>query len=372
MKQILYLSCFLAVLSACSRTEVENAGLAPEGPDAAFYQNVEPYLNVAATPLEFGFPAANQNWQATLGKVIFYDKNLSADGKISCASCHRQELAFGDDKAFSEGVFGRHTDRNSIALAVFPFTPEFGVKETENPYDPDNTSVQGGLFWDNRAHNLTDQCRATLANEKEMDMEMEEVLAAMQRQPFYGWLFEKAFDTPKITETGMIQGISMFLAGMKSNRSRFDLASNDPDIPDGWVQPFPTFTAQENRGKELFSKKCLSCHTTSLDRSAFTAADNGLEQGANPDPGLAKHTQNSSDFGVFKAPPLRNIAVTGPYMHDGRFRKLREVLNHYTRTMVGGRQIALTSDEKTDLVAFLFTLTDREFLFNPDFAFPKN
>ncbi|HRI59703.1 MAG TPA: cytochrome c peroxidase [Saprospiraceae bacterium] len=387
MKQLICLSLLLVFLAACSKNEPAITGTPLDEPDLAFSRLVAPYLNLEETPVPFGFPSENDNSKATLGRVLFYDKNLSADGKISCASCHKQEFAFGDNVAFSEGVFGGRTERNSIALGIYPFEPRYGLSDLANFFDAINFSNQG-LFWDKRATNLTAQCRATFANEVEMGMNVYQVLQAAKQRDFYPWLFEKAFGDPEITELRIMQSLSMFLRSMKNNLSRFDQSVKAAGTNDFWSKDFPTFTKEENLGKFLFTKHCVTCHTTSLNQQVlFTSADNGLEQGEKPDAGIGGHTKKVQDFGVFKSPPLRNIAVTAPYMHDGRFQTLDEVIEHYNSGIhknpnlhpilrvswdsdADPIRMNLTEADKKALKKFLETLTDWDFLSDEKFKDP--
>ncbi len=278
-----------------------------------------------------------------LGRWLFYDPVLSRDSTVSCASCHLSYTAFTHtDHALSHGIEDRTGTRNSPALM--------------------NLAWAGAFMWDGAVQHLDFQALAPITHPAEMDHSIEKVVEKLADSPRYPALFAAAFGDPAITGERVLKAVAQFELTLVSANSKYDRMIAGQD----------SFSRQEQNGYRLFRENCASCHAEPLFTN-FTFEKNGLPMDTFlRDTGRMRITQNAADSLKFKVPTLRNIEVSAPYMHDGRFRKLREVLNHYTRTMVGGRQIALTSDEKTDLVAFLFTLTDREFLFNPDFAFPKN
>ncbi len=328
------------------------------------------------------FPRAIERDKAVLGRVIFYDKKLSKDGTVSCASCHKQELAFSDDKAFSDGVYDRSTDRNSIALgSVANFSAYYGTDL--------NGSSAIRFFWDNRAETAADQSRGSMTNAKEMDMTMHEIASTVEAQPYYEPLFKKAFGSAVVTEELVLEAVANFVNAMGSYQSKFDAeANNSPQSFSGgfgnsmFSQAFNGFSPAENRGKTLYNNNCSSCHSGNMGRPVLQLANNGLE--ANPtDLGVGAITGNLAEKGSFKVPTLRNIALTGPYMHDGRFSSLNDVLDFYSTGIqnhaflhadlqTGGqpKRMNFSATDKTDLIAFLNTLTDDHLLDDKKFSDP--
>lgn len=324
------------------------------------------------------FPRPVNKELAVLGRVLFYDKNLSADGKISCASCHRQDIGFGDDAKVSKGVYDRSGERNSLPLAsVSNFSAYYGTDL--------NGSLAVPFFWDNRAGTVAEQATGAIENQKEMAMHMSDVRKAVESLPYYRPLFEKAYEAnPTVTEEKVLEAISNFVNAMGSFQSKFDEAASKqfPDWGYDPNQPLNGLTAQENRGKAIYMQNCSSCHSNNMGRPAKLQANNGLDA-VTTDPGVGKHTHNPADDGMFKVPTLRNIEVTGPYMHDGRFATLDDVIEHYSTGIqkhpnlsaelkTGGqpKKLNLSAGEKEDLKAFLLTLTDEHVKTDKQFADP--
>jgi cytochrome c peroxidase len=314
------------------------------------------------------FPRPVERDKAVLGRVLFYDKNLSKDGTIACASCHKQELGFGDDVAFSRGVFDRSTDRNSIALSsVSNFSAYYGTDL--------NGSNAIRFFWDNRAETAAEQSQGSLTNEKEMNMHMDEVVAAVQSQPYYSPLFTKAFGDDYVTDDRVKESISNFVNAMGSYQSKFD---EEAGKISGYSYPisytnFSGFSAQQNRGLQLYQTNCASCHSPIMGRPMLFNTSNGLSAVTDPnDRGVGAITGHSQDEGTFKVPTLRNIALTAPYMHDGRFNTMEEVVEFYNSGIQAHpnlddnlksangdpKRLNLSNDDKQALIAFLHTLTD--------------
>lgn len=328
------------------------------------------------------FPRAVERDKAVLGRVIFYDKKLSKDGTVACASCHRQTLAFSDDKVFSDGVYDRSTARNSIALgSVANFSAYYGTDL--------NGSNAIRFFWDNRAETAADQSRGSMTNEKEMDMTMHEIAATVESQPYYAPLFKKAFGSTVVTEDLVLEAVANFVNAMGSFQSKFDAEANQsaPSFSGNfgnmvYNNDFGNFTAAENRGKKLYNSNCASCHSGNQGRPVLQFANNGLE--ANPtDLGVGGISGVNEQKGSFKVPTLRNIALTAPYMHDGRFANLNELLDFYSTgiqnhpflhaDLKNGNQpkrMNFSLEDKTDLIAFLNTLTDNELLSDKKFSDP--
>jgi cytochrome c peroxidase len=330
------------------------------------------------------FPRSVSSDRAVLGRVLFYDKSLSKDGTISCASCHKQELGFADNATFSQGVFDRQTDRNSFALSsVANFSAYYGTDL--------NGAAAIRFFWDNRAATVADQATGSLTNPKEMNMDMDEVALAVQNQAFYKPLFRKAYGDEAITVERITGAISDFVNAMGSINSRFDQEANKKvaatqawgDMEPVIIQDFTGFSASENNGKKLYLQNCSSCHSVNQGRPPKFFANNGIDE-ATVDAGVGGISGTPSEMGTFKVPTLRNIALTAPYMHDGRFQTLEEVVEHYSSGIKNHpnlsselktgtnqvRQMNFTASEKADLIAFLNTLTDQEFAIDERFSNP--
>ena len=323
-----------------------------------------------------GFAQPPISSKVELGRVLFYDKNLSRDGKISCASCHKQELGFGDNASVSKGVFGRSGERNSIALSAVP--------SFAGAYENTGNS----LFWDNRAKTVQEQSRASLANTKEMDMSMPEVVAAVNNQPYYAVLFKKTFGDATATEERVTEAIQGFVHALAAVQSKYDEAAQaafNPSAPDFNFasKDFSKFTAAENRGKSIYLANCSNCHTTTLTAPFIQSASNGLD--LNPaDLGAGGITHLTSDEGTFKVPALRNVALTAPYMHDGRFQTLEQVIEHYSsgiqqhqnlhpelrNTDGSPKKFNFSQQDKDALLAFLNTLTDTKMVADVRYSDP--
>ncbi|MFN0035749.1 MAG: cytochrome-c peroxidase, partial [Saprospiraceae bacterium] len=287
-----------------------------------------------------------------LGRRLFYDPVLSRDSTVSCASCHLSFTAFTHvDHALSHGIEDRIGTRNSLALTNLAWSRHF--------------------MWDGAVHHLDVQALAPIAHPAEMDHSIENVVKRLRSKPPssakasadkpYAALFLAAFGDSLVTGERLLKALSQFELTLISANSKYDRMIAGQD----------TFTRQEASGYRLFQKNCASCHVEPL----FT--NGGFEKNGLPldttlnDLGRMRVTQNPADSLRFKVPTLRNVEFSYPYMHDGRFRKLRDVVQHYATTTALGRKIELSATEKVDLVAFLLTLTDREFLFNPAFGFPR-
>lgn len=316
---------------------------------------------------------------ATLGRVIFYDENLSKDKSISCASCHKQELAFSDDLPFSEGIEGRATARNSLALgAVFSFSEYYGhISANRIPF-----------MWDNRFGSVSDQSKGAFGDENEMGMHMSEVVSRINEQPYYVPLFKKAYGFDAVTEANVLQALDVFVNSMGSSDSKFDkeldrVYYSVSNIMANIQEPLDGFTAVENYGKNLFMTNCSSCHGSIVGPANTIAEYNGLAL-APGDIGYEGTSNSPQDRGKFKVPTLRNISLTAPYMHDGRFATLDDVLEHYSTGInyapnLGedlkdgfseAKQFNFTSQEKEAIIAFFNTLTDQKYITDHKFSNP--
>ncbi len=291
---------------------------------------------------------------ATLGRVLFYDKKLSANRSIACASCHTQDQGFSDSRQFSEGFEGGLTRRNSMGLANLR-------------YD------RGAFFWDERAATIEEQVLMPIQDAVEMGMDLDDLSARLREQEYYPPLFARAFGNERIDSERIADALAQFLRSMVSYRSRYDEGMTQAGPP---TNEFPNFSAEENRGKAIFMERCNSCHGGPLSASPG-ARTNGLGDYAG-DNGKGEVTGVPRDFNQFKSPSLRNIELTAPYMHDGRFASLTEVIEHYSTGVQlpralpglpsGGFRFA--DDEKESLLAFLLTLTDDSFIADERFSDP--
>lgn len=284
------------------------------------------------------------NAGAALGRVLFYDVRLSADDRVSCASCHRQAFGFGDTARFSPGVRGRYPERRTMALANARFNPG------------------GRFFWDERAPTLEEAVLQPIQDTLEMAMPLDTLERKLAATPFYPPLFAAAFGTPDVTREEISLALSQFVRSLVSARSRYDAVFATGGAPDT-----SRLTGSERAGMRLFtSVGCVNCHRT-IAQVPDKANDSGLDSV----PG-----DSGAGQGRFKPPSLRNIAVRPPYMHDGRFRTLREVVEFYDHGVRSGpwldprllgsdslpRRLHLTPTQVEGLVAFLQALTDSTFL----------
>lgn len=295
---------------------------------------------------------------ATLGRVLFYDKKLSANGTVSCASCHKQDKGFSDDEALSIGFDGGRTGRHSMTLINARYYQ------------------RGRFFWDERASTLEEQVLMPFQDPVEMGMTIEEVVATVAGQEYYPELFEKAFGSSEINSDRISRALSQFVRSIVSYTSKYDSGRAMVNAPGA---NFPNFTAEENTGKNLFFRTipngggaCFGCHTTEAFVSANPGPQNNGLDLLTTDAGAGDVFNNPIFEGRFKTSTLRNIELTAPYMHDGRFASLEEVVEHYNSgiqahptlspalTDANGNPVRLnfTDTEKAALVAFLKTLTD--------------
>ena len=279
-----------------------------------------------------------------LGKKLFYDQRLSRTGEVSCASCHKQELAFADPRPASIGVHGRIGTRNAPALVNLAWNTSF--------------------FWDGGVKTLEQQAIGPITNPLEMDMTMAEVVQRISADPDYVRLAQTAYGSELRPEV-VTKGIASFMRSLVSGTSRYDryLAGDAAAL-----------SAPEKRGAAIALGErgdCFHCHVGfNLTNNSF--ANNGL---VSADRGRFKVTEKPEDDGKFKVPTLRNVALTAPYMHDGSLATLRDVVDFYSRGGQGNpntdptiRPLDLTAQEKDDLLAFLGSLTDEGFVKNPRFA----
>ena len=326
----------------------------PHLPEAPYnYANVmlPRHLAVMRTNIPKDNPITDHG--ATLGRVLFYDKRLSANGTTACASCHLQEYAFSDPEQFSTGFAGAKTPRNSMGLANGRF------------FQADH------FFWDARVKSLEELALLPFQSPIEMGSTLDQVVAKITASPFYPPLFAKAFGSPEINPDCIAKALAQFIRAMVSYQSRYD---------EGIATGFRHFTGQERFGLELFMAQhvgCRLCHTTDTQIVNFPR-NNGLDM-VYADKGVGSVTGDGFDHGRFKPPSLRNVALTAPYMHDGRFATLQDVLQHYTSgvqlhknldSFMPENGLNLTARQRDAIEAFLHTLTDLSFVNDPKFSDP--
>jgi cytochrome c peroxidase len=327
------------------------------------------YANVAL-PAHFAEPGRNHDNTppdnplsddgATLGRVLFYDTRLSANNTTSCASCHVQAHAFADPKPFSTGFHGAQTDRRAMPLVSVRYYQ------------------RARFFWDERAGNLEKMVLVPIQSRIEMGQDLKQVVDTFTRDPMYPMLFARAFGDRHVTEQRIGKALAQFVRSIVSYRSRYDEGRARAQSA---RDEFDNFTRQENRGKALFMRNCSSCHMKDGNEHFLVQGPaNTRLRGDEPaaDGGVGDVTLRAEDLGSFKSPSLRNVEVTAPYGHDGRFATLDALIDHYsdnptsdpTRGYYVIPPLKFTTSEKAALIAFLKTLTDRTLLTDPRFANP--
>jgi cytochrome c peroxidase len=298
---------------------------------------------------------------ATLGRVLFYDSRLSSNNTVACASCHHQKNAFTDPQRFSKGFKGKLTDRNAMGLANVRYYP------------------RGRFFWDERAATLEEQVLMPIQSKVEMGQNLTILIKILEKDAHYPTLFQKAFGEGAITRERVARALAQFLRSMVSYQSKYDegLAKAESVRAN-----FENFTAQENRGKSLFLARCATCHMPRGQAAHFIMnrpLNNGLDADfTKSDGGVGDITLAGGQVGLFKSPSLRNVEFTAPYMHDGRFATLEAVIDHYSKDIKVHpnldrrlrRRGNFTASQKAALVAFLKTLSDRNFITDPKFSDP--
>lgn len=274
-----------------------------------------------------------------LGRILFYDSKLSRDGTISCASCHLQQTGFTHiDHDLSHGIDGKIGKRNSLALINLAWSKQF--------------------MWDGAIHHIDVQALAPISNPDEMDNSINQVVATLRKSNGYKNKFAEAWGDTTITGERVLKSIAQFCLTLVSSHSKYDKVINKTG---------EKFSVIEQKGYEVFKAKCNSCHTEPLFTNN-TFQKNGIEIDTSlNDIGRMLVTQKAKDSLLFKVPTLRNIAVTYPYMHDGRYANIQMVLFHYsTNTKM---KIELGEQDKKALIAFLKTLTDEAFLRDKAYSF---
>ncbi len=363
---IFLLGIFIITLYSCSKKEE------PFYPEPIVLDDGNPTPYNFITPQGFPQPFLPSSNPLTvegieLGRRLFYEPLLSGDGTQACADCHSLSFALVDsNKQFSTGITGAIGNRNSMPL--FNLAWNFNNK----------------FFWDGRAISLEEQGFAPVTNPIEMNNTWPNAVASLQAHPTYPNLFNKAFGTSVIDSVLVVKAIAQFEHTLISSDSKFDrYLKGQQALTPAEIRGFDLFTHDRNVPFQTGGADCFHCHG-SAGNLLMTDNDfhnNGLDS-TFTDLGLGLITGFSYDNGKFKTPSLRNLSFTAPYMHDGRFTTLDEVIDHYSEGLVhsstidplmknvsyGGVQ--LNPSEKADLKAFLLTLDDYTFITNPKFQKP--
>ena len=359
---------FMIGLFACNESKPDLLPPAPPGPDLGDptpYNWVDPlFFQQMIIPSDNPLTVEGID----LGRQIFYDERLSGDDSQSCADCHVQLESFGDSRRFSEGITGAVGTRQSMALI--------------------NLGYQNFFFWDGRAETLEDQIIQPVINPIEMNALWPDVMEKIKSDTAYMKLFATVFSTTDIDSTHVAKAVAQFLRTVVSSDSKYDK----------WLRGEHSITAAEDRGRILFISEggdpelgqggqwgadCFHCHPLAgMQFSDYQLHNNGLDS-VFTDLGRGEVTGDPNDFGRFKTPSLRNVEFSTPYMHDGRFETLEEVIEHYNsgghfsstvdpfmKFTQGGLQ--LTDEKKQDLLAFLKMFSDETFMNNPEFGDPEN
>jgi cytochrome c peroxidase len=343
----------MAVVS-CSTTNPEEPDRWP-APDPVTIQPA----GFTTMPVPADNPLTRQGIE--LGRRLFYDPILSADSSQACATCHELGLSFADDRRFSIGITLQEGDRNAPTII--------------------NAAWLESAFWDGRAASLEEQALGPVVNPIEMADSWPNVVKKLQRHPTYPDLFGRAFGTDQITRDLVVKAIAQFERTFISNNSKFDTWLQTRD----WQAA--GFSAAAERGRQLFDSEradCFHCHQINnlvTDNRFHNVGLDSTFDDPDVDRGREDITGNPADLGLFKTPTLRNVEFTAPYMHDGRFQTLTEVVQHYnaggftTDTLdpllrKRGVGLGLTDQEVADIVEFLKTFSDPNYITNPDLKNP--
>lgn len=364
-RSLMQASCATLLLISCATASAENTG-SPALPGThggyvdyavtnlpSYYEPNSDVGDTNNTPADNAITDAG----ATLGRVLFYDKRLSHNNTISCSSCHQQETGFTDPNQFSTGFAGGLTGRHSMGLSNAMFYQS------------------GRFFWDERADTLEDQVLGPIVNAVEMGSTLSQVRTELADTAFYPALFNDAFGSTEITDDRISKALAQFVRSMVSYEAKIDtaLAAGDPGTPAFRNE----LTSQELQGRQIFhgTGRCATCHSTEAFVSDRTH-NIGLD--------INNNTDEGDGDGEFKVPSLRNIAVRGRYMHDGRFASLEEVIDFYSTGIQDNPNLAnalqdpgdnpiqfnFTEDEKDALIAYMETFTDNTLLTSELFSDP--
>lgn len=375
-KNLLYLTAVLFFFSCTKEVEVKSNEPPPLDTTPVF--QATPYDLTKLRPIGWSLPPIPEDNPLTeegvaLGRKIFYDPILSANNQMSCASCHALNYALTDNgKRYSMGIDGSVGTRNAMPLFNLAWVERFAPTVNGRPLR---------FFWDGGASSLEAQALDPIVNPIEMKETLPNVLTKLRNHPEYPALFKKAFGTDSITTKRLAQAIAQFERTIVSSNAKIDRYIINP--ANGRSRDTSVFTPEEMRGFNVFNNEdkgdCFHCHNVNSPYSSdFQFHHNGHSSN---DEGLMRITGKAEDKGKFRTPSLRNLVFTAPYMHDGRFNTLEEVVEFYNSGIVrqyptdplllkhaGG--LGLSSQEKSDLVAFLKTMTDSTLINNPLYAKP--
>ena len=353
-KSWLVILALLLVLVACKKKE-EQVNLKCDWEYDATPYDLQLPVGFPPMPIPSGNPLTVKGVE--LGRHLFYEKKMSSTETQACADCHFPHKAFSDTMQFSQGVTGSFGNRQSMVLQ--------------------NLGYANNFFWDGRAATLEDQIFGPVVNPVEMNDTWANVESKLQADTMYQRMFYEAFEIETIDSVHVSRAIAQFLRTLVSGNSRWDK----------WVRGELILTSDEFAGYDLFKDltgaDCFHCHPHSSRLfTDHSYSNNGLDL-TFLDNGLGDVTGMPFDNGKFKVPSLRNIEYSAPYMHDGRFATLDDVINHYSDNVepaspnispliefasTGG--VGLTTMEKLQIKAFLLSLSDPEFINNPDFTNP--
>jgi cytochrome c peroxidase len=334
-------ACLLLLGEACRKSDTAATGHTP-------MQWVKPEGFPEPLPLFRDNPLTKEGFE--LGRTLFHDGNLAKDGKISCASCHQPFAAFSTfDHAFSHGVDDKFTTRNAPGLFNLAWYPQ--------------------LHWDGGINHLEVQPLSPITAPNEMGETIEGLVRKLNADAKYRELFRKAFGEPEVTSQRMLKALSQFMGSILSADSKYDRV----------MKGRASFTLAEESGYTIFKAKCASCHREPLFTD-HSFRNTGIP--VNPqlrDLGRMTVTRQSSDSAKFKVPSLRNVMLTAPYGHDGRFASVGAVIDHYRSSVMRGptldpslrNGISMSNNERADLIQFLTTLTDTTFTKDPRFGPPR-
>jgi cytochrome c peroxidase len=346
----LHIIYLLAVCFSCENESVETYVATPSPLEIPLIFE----KNIPAPLIPLGNPQTKEG--ITLGKKLFFDPILSANNTQACADCHAPENAFSDSNRFSDGIAGVLGNRNSMPL----FNLVWNYDET--------------FFWDGNTFSLEHQAFVPVTNPIEMNSNWSDIEEKLKQHAEYPGWFERAFGTAEIDSNLVTNAIAQFERTLISANSKFD----------NYLLGETDLTPEELNGFNVFMDEakgdCFHCHGS--DKNPLWTDNkfhnNGLDE-TFTDLGLGMVTGDPADNGKFKTPSLRNLAFTAPYMHDGRFATLEEVINHYSEGLkhsstidplmkkVAQGGVGLSEKDKTDLKAFLLSLSDYGFINNPDF-----
>lgn len=299
-----------------------------------------------------------------LGRMLFYDKSLSSNNQLSCSSCHIQKFSFTDSAKFSNGQ-KIETDRNSMTL--------LNLKEDEQ------------MFWDGRAYSLEDQVIHPFLNKNELNISFSEACEKLKKNELYPNLFNSAFGSENITFDKIIKSIVYFEKQLKTSETTLKIFQDTTLMSNEEKKGYKLFTTVPNTTKKIRGAGCSLCHTgKTFDNTLFL--QNGIKINES-DYGREKISHLESERGKFKVPGLINIKLTAPYMHDGRFKTIDEVLNHYNENIIMYKSTSsflsglrndktkatglhLTKEELLSLKSYLLSLYDKNIIQNSNFSNP--